>query len=89
MNVLMAIGAIDMAREEFGLAVPRDLSVVGFDGADPALWRSYRVTSIRQPVQHMTEAAVAMLMERIGDPTVPPERRLFVGEFMPGASARL
>jgi len=37
----------------------------------------------------MTEAAVAMLMERIDDPSMPAERRLFSGEFIEGASARL
>jgi hypothetical protein len=29
-----------------------------------------------------------MLVERIDDPTTPCERRLFSGEFVPGASAR-
>jgi DNA-binding LacI/PurR family transcriptional regulator len=62
---------------------------VGFDGSGPATWASYRVTSIRQPVRRMTDAAVTMLMERIEDPTIPAERRLFSGEFIAGASARL
>jgi DNA-binding LacI/PurR family transcriptional regulator len=86
---LMAIGAIDACREAFGLRTPQDISVVGFDGSGPASWASYRVTSIRQPVHRMTEAAVAMLTERIADPTTPSERRLFSGEFVAGASARV
>jgi DNA-binding LacI/PurR family transcriptional regulator len=86
---LMAIGAIDACRETFGLRTPQDISVVGFDGSGPASWASYCVTSIRQPVHRMTEAAVAMLMERIDDPTTPSERRQFSGEFVSGASARL
>ena len=49
-NDLMAIGAIDAARDEFGLAIPDQLSIVGFDGVGPAAWPSYRVTTIRQPV---------------------------------------
>jgi DNA-binding LacI/PurR family transcriptional regulator len=85
----MAIGAIDACREAFGLRTPQDISVVGFDGSGPASWASYRVTSIRQPVHRMTEAAVAMLVERIDDPTTPCERRLFSGEFVKGASARV
>lgn len=87
-NDLMAIGAIDTARDEFGLAIPDDISIVGFDGSAPAAWSSYRVTSIRQPVRRMTAAAVAMLFERIEQAT-PAESRLFVGEFVPGNSARL
>lgn len=88
-NDLMAIGAIDAAREVYGLDVPRDVSVVGFDGVGPAAWASYRLTTVRQPVGRMTEAAVAMLMERVADPELPPEVRTFAGKLIPGRSARL
>lgn len=88
-NDMMAIGALDAARDLHGLAIPRDLSVVGFDGIDPAHWTSYRLTSIRQPVRRMTEATVQMLMERIEDPDTEHERRLFAGQLLEGSSARL
>lgn len=88
-NDLMAIGAIDACRQDFGLRVPEDISVVGFDGSGPATWAAYKVTSIRQPVRRMTEAAISMLVERIEKPSTPAERRLFSGEFIPGGSARL
>jgi DNA-binding LacI/PurR family transcriptional regulator len=86
---LMAIGAIDTARDVFDLAIPEDLSIVGFDGSGPASWSSYQVTSIQQPVARMTEAAVMMLIERIEDDSATAERRLFAGKFLPGKSARL
>jgi len=85
----MAIGAMDAARLKLGLGVPGDVSIVGFDGAEPARWGSYDLTSVRQPVRRMTEAAVAMLVERIEDPTAPPEQRLFTGELLHGSSARI
>jgi DNA-binding LacI/PurR family transcriptional regulator len=88
-NDLMAIGAIDCARSNFGIDVPHDLSIVGFDGVGPATWLAYQVTTIRQPVRRMTEAAVAMLIERIENPDVSPEQRLFAGELLTGQSARL
>ena len=88
-NDLMAIGAIDSARINMGIRVPENLSVVGFDGVGPATWLAYQVTTIRQPVRRMTEAAVAMLLERIERPELSPEQRLFTGEFLPGNSARL
>ena len=88
-NDIMAIGAIDAARATFGLAIPGDVSIVGFDGTDAASWASYRVTSMRQPVHRMTLAAVAMLREQIDNEDLPAERRLFSAEFVPGASARL
>jgi DNA-binding LacI/PurR family transcriptional regulator len=88
-NDTMAIGAIDCAREEFGLSIPDDLSVVGFDGVDPARWASYRLTSIRQPVGRMAEAAIETLLQRIENPDITPERRLFSGQLIVGRSARL
>ena len=88
-NDLMAIGAIDCARMQFGIDVPHDLSIVGFDGVAPAMWASYRLSTMRQPVRRMTEAAVAMLIERIEDPELPPEVRTFAGKLIEGASARL
>lgn len=88
-NDLMAVGAIDCARSHFNLCVPEDLSIVGFDGVSPATWLSYQVTTVRQPVRRMTEAAVSMLLERIEKPDISPEQRLFAGELLLGASARL
>ena len=88
-NDVMAIGCIDEAREAFGLAVPADVSVVGFDGAGPAAFAAYRLTTVRQPVERMTHATVQMLLERIEDPDLPTEERVFAGTGVPGASARL
>lgn len=88
-NDLMAIGAVDAARHDFGRDVPGNVSVVGFDGVGPATWQSYRLTTIRQPVRRMTEAAVSMLMAKIADPSNATERRLFSGELLTGSSARL
>jgi len=86
-NDQMAIGAIDCARSQLGLRIPEDLSVVGFDGVAPAMWASYRLSTVRQPVRRMTEAAVAMLVERIEDPELPPEVRTFAGKLIDGDSA--
>ena len=88
-NDLMAIGAIDAARDEFQLSIPDDLSIVGFDGVGPAAWPSYRLTTIRQPVRRMAQAAVTMLLERIANPELPPEVRNFSGALIEGRSARL
>lgn len=88
-NDLMALGAIDAARHEFGLSLPDDISVVGFDGVSPAAWPSYDLTTIRQPVGRLTDAAVSLLLERIEDPSLPPEVRSFAGTLIEGRSARI
>ena len=88
-NDVMAIGCIDEAREGFGLNVPDDISIVGFDGVGPASYAAYDVTTVRQPVGRMTEAAISMLLERIDNPDLSPEKRAFSGLRVRGGSARL
>ena len=88
-NDVMAIGCIDAARHQLGIKVPDDLSVVGFDGVGPARWSSYNLTTVRQPVRRMTEAAVSMILERVEQPDVLPEKRILSGIMMTGGSARL
>ncbi|MEO1573653.1 MAG: LacI family DNA-binding transcriptional regulator [Pseudomonadota bacterium] len=88
-NDAMAIGCIDEARSAFNLRVPEDLSVVGFDGIGPSLFDAYALTTIRQPLARMTDAAVSMLLDRIDSPELAPEKRVFSGDRRPGRSARL
>lgn len=88
-NDAMAIGCIDEARESFTLRVPEDISIVGFDGVGPARFAAYDLSTVRQPVGRMTEAAVSMLIDRIENPDLSPEKRVFSGERILGGSARL
>lgn len=88
-NDAMALGAMDAARHHYKLSVPDDVSIVGFDGSGASRWLSYDLTTIRQPVRRMAEAAVQMVMERIESPDVEPETRLYAGELIAGRSARL
>jgi DNA-binding LacI/PurR family transcriptional regulator len=85
-NDQMALGAMDAARAHLGLRIPEDVAVGGFDGITAAGWDSYRLCTVRQPVQRMTRAAVSLLMERIDNPEASPERRVFSGTLLPGES---
>lgn len=87
-NDVMAIGCIDEARENFDLTPPNDISIVGFDGVGPARYAAYDVTTVRQPVHRMTESAASMLIDRIENPELSPEKRVFSGERIRGGSAR-
>ncbi|PKH23613.1 LacI family transcriptional regulator [Enterobacterales bacterium CwR94] len=70
----MALMVMDVARYEFGLAIPEQLSVVGYDDVGPAGWPSYALTSASQPVQAMVDATVALLMKQIDSGTLAPEQ---------------
>lgn len=65
---LMALGAIRAARLR-GLDVPRDLSVVGYDDSPLIAFTNPPLTTVRQSVQAMSQAAVRALLDQIaGDP---------------------
>jgi DNA-binding LacI/PurR family transcriptional regulator len=55
---LIACGFMDAARHEFGLSVPDDLSIIGFDDIEQSSWRSYRLTSFAPPVGELAAAVV-------------------------------
>mgnify|MGYP000053024577 FL=1 len=61
----MALAALDVIRFEFKLKVPEDVAVVGFDDIPQAAWPSFNLTTIRQPINQMVSAAVAMLVDAI------------------------
>ncbi len=88
-NDVMAIGCLDTARHVLKLAVPTKLSIVGFDGVEPSTWMSYKLTTLKQPVQMMARAAAEMLMGLIANPDTSPERRIFAAKLVHGETARL
>ncbi|KAB0662964.1 LacI family transcriptional regulator, partial [Burkholderia territorii] len=62
---LLALGVIDAARGTFGLRVPDELRVIGFDDIPAAEYDAYRLTTLRQDTQGLAHAAVDLLADRI------------------------
>jgi DNA-binding LacI/PurR family transcriptional regulator len=85
----MALGAIDTARSEFGLDIPRQLSVVGFDDIPLAAWPPYRLTTIRQETAAIVGAAIELLLAGLNDPAREPETRFVPTRLVRRSSARL
>jgi LacI family transcriptional regulator len=63
-NDSSAIGAI-RAIHEAGLKVPDDISVVGFDDIEAAVYNNPPLTTVRQPLQRMGEIAAETVLRRI------------------------
>ncbi len=57
---LIACGFLDTARHEFGIDVPRELCVVGFDDIEQAGWASYRLTTFAPPIEEIAAHAVRL-----------------------------
>jgi LacI family transcriptional regulator len=62
---LLALGVIDTARHSFGLRVPEDLRVIGFDDIPAAAYETYRLTTLRQDTPGLANAAIDMLAARM------------------------
>ncbi|MGW4163724.1 LacI family DNA-binding transcriptional regulator [Streptomyces sp. NPDC004788] len=78
---MMALGAIRAARQQ-GLQVPKDVSVVGFDDSPLIAFTDPPLTTIRQPVQAMGQAAVRALLEEIGGTPAPHSEFVFMPELV-------
>ncbi|PZM98235.1 MAG: LacI family transcriptional regulator [Actinobacteria bacterium] len=59
---LQALGVL-RAAHQLGLAVPRDLSVVGYDNLPMASWITPALTTVNQPLREMAGTAVRMLVD--------------------------
>ena len=85
-NDMMAMGCMDEARHVLGLDVPGELSIASFDGIGMAQFASYEITTIRQPIGRMCEAAVEMIASRADQPEQSNEKRVFEGALIEGGS---
>ena len=68
MSDTMAIGAIK-AFSEFGLRVPDDISVIGFDNIALARFLTPTLSTVSQPAQLIAEKSVELISRLIHDPS--------------------
>jgi LacI family transcriptional regulator len=83
---LMAAGAL-RAASEAGLQVPRDLAVVGFDDIGLASLVTPQLTTVRQDMEALGEAAAEGLGRLIEDPQSEPRRQLVPTRLVVRASS--
>ncbi len=85
---VIALGALDAARYELGIRVPEELSIIGFDDIPMASWPAYNLTTIRQPVDQMIDAAIELICHK--DDDIPTSvTKLLPGELIVRGSARI
>jgi len=72
-NDTTALETMAVARS-LGLAIPEDVSVVGFDNVPESALGDPPLTTVEQPIQQMGIDAVRLLIELIENPLAPPSR---------------
>jgi len=77
----IAIGVLQGLRR-LGLEAPAALSIVGFDDSGFMNCTDPPLTTVRQPIESMGKAAVALLVSQMGSVSVYPEELLFEPELV-------
>ena len=84
-NDLSGIAILEVARE-LGLAVPLDLSVVGFDDIPEASQMSPALTTVRQPMQTLGATAARMVVALMAGETLESTHVLLPTRLVPRAT---
>lgn len=85
-NDAVAVGALRALRTR-GVRVPDDVALTGFDDTDEAEYTVPPLTTVNPENGAMVEAAVRLLVERLGGETGPPRVRCTGARLVPRASS--
>ncbi|WP_170985905.1 LacI family DNA-binding transcriptional regulator [Rhizobium sp. AU243] len=77
-NDILAFGAMDEIRGNFGLRVPKDMAIVGFDNYELGGSPAYGLTTYEQPRHEMVEAIIGMITGAIEAETVTLPGKMIV-----------
>jgi LacI family transcriptional regulator len=84
-NDLLAVAAVTVCHEA-GIAVPEEMSIVGFGDMDVARLHVPRLTTIRSPIAEIGAAAGRQLLARLAG-SDPPLQQEFEAEIIVGHSS--
>lgn len=84
MSDTIALGAI-RAVHDYGLTIPDDVSIVGFDGIIETQYSIPTIATVRQPGEQMARTSVRFLLERIRN-KAKNQHVILEAEFLPGES---
>ncbi|GIH07126.1 catabolite control protein A [Rhizocola hellebori] len=76
-NDMMAIGALDVARQR-GLEVPGQLAVMGFDDIEAASLVSPQLTTMANPAREIGRACARLLLDRVSGAESGPGREIVI-----------
>ena len=78
---ILAMGAID-ACKGFGVSVPDDIGVLGFNDISMASWASYNLSTVRQPIAEIIISAVQVAIALIKNPDGAIDKTLMPCEII-------
>ncbi len=78
----MAYGVL-AAAEEYGLHIPRDIALVGFDDIASSAHVRPSLTTVRQPFYEMGQHGIKLLLSMLNTPRIPTRGEAGFNSFLP------
>ena len=85
-NDHMAFAVMDVLKNDLGLKIPENVSVIGFDDVKICSWPSYNLTTVRQPINTMVEKTVSLLISQLEENNSAKQVKLDVELIIRGSS---
>ena len=85
----MAFAVLDVAKREYGLKIPEDVSIVGFDDVPEASHAAYELTTFSQPAAALVDEAIKIIDSMSAEPGRRAQRREVRCELIVRGTARL
>ena len=67
---ILALGAIDVIKYEYGLMIPDDIAIIGFDNIEAASWPPYLLTTFEQQIDRMLDTTFDYLTKKLNGESV-------------------
>ena len=78
----MAFGCIDFIKNKTQLKIPNQIEIIGFDDISMANWKSYNLTTIKQPIRQMSKLVTQLIDEYLQNPDFEPTNHLIQGRLI-------
>jgi len=75
-----------LAAEEYGLHVPRDIALVGFDDIASSAHVRPALTTVRQPFYEMGQHGIKLLLSMLNTPRIPTRNDTLLNSFLSSVS---
>jgi len=72
----VALGLLDALRNKYGIQIPKQLSLIGYDDIPQASWAFADLTTVKQSVEEFARVTVDLLKERIKNPDAEPRNEI-------------
>ena len=64
----MAFGCLDYIKKNTKIKIPKDLELIGYDDISMSNWKSYDLTTVKQPIRQMSKLVTQLIDDYIRDP---------------------